>query len=333
MRGFSVIVATDDAGGIANEKGIPWDLPEDRVFFREKTEKCKRGKINAVIMGSKTYLSLPPRARPLKNRVNIILSSSLVLEENSNIKIKKSLNDALEYAWNCVNIDKIFVIGGERPYAEALEHDWCEKIYISRVRGSYDCKKFFPKISDDFDLEKSYLHHEKFDVEKYRKIIPSHDEYQYLRLVKNIITNGNVKGDRTGTGVRSSFGHQARYNLRKSFPLLTTKRVFWRGVVEELLWMIKGHTDSKLLAERGVHIWDGNGSREFLDKNGFVDREEGDLGPVYGFQWRHYGCEYVDSKKNYDGMGIDQLYECIDKIKNNPNDRFFFSTFISPKKN
>jgi thymidylate synthase len=88
-------------------------------------------------------------------------------------------------------------------------------------------------------------------------------------------------------------GTQMKFNLRRSFPLLTTKRVFWRGVVEELLWFISGSTNAKVLQEKGIHIWDGNASREYLDGIGLTEREEGDLGPVYGFQWRHFGAKSV----------------------------------------
>lgn len=111
-----------------------------------------------------------------------------------------------------------------------------------------------------------------------------HEEHQYLRLVKDIIEKGLQKSDRTGVGTRSIFGpNNLRFNLRDgSFPLLTTKRVFWRGVVEELLWIIGGKTDAKILDEKNVKIWNDNGTREFLDKLGFTEREEGDLGPVYG---------------------------------------------------
>jgi thymidylate synthase len=92
-------------------------------------------------------------------------------------------------------------------------------------------------------------------------------------------------------------------------------------VIGELLWFIAGSTSSKPLSEQGIKIWDGNGSREFLDKQGFTDREEGDLGPVYGFQWRHFGAEYKDAKTDYSGQGVDQIAEVIHKLKNNPYDR------------
>ncbi|XP_014225040.1 thymidylate synthase-like [Trichogramma pretiosum] len=158
-----------------------------------------------------------------------------------------------------------------------------------------------------------------------------HDEYQYLKLIKQIIQKGNVKTDRTGTGTHSIFGTQMRFSLRDGiFPLLTTKRVFWRGVVEELLWFIKGSTNAKELSDKDIHIWDANSSREFLDSCGFTDREVGDLGPVYGFQWRHFGAKYVNMHTDYTGQGIDQLKQVIDTILNKPDDRRIIMSAWNP---
>ena len=103
--------------------------------------------------------------------------------------------------------------------------------------------------------------------------------------------------------------------------MLTTKRVFLRAVIAELLWFVSGSTSSKELSDAGVKIWDGNGSREFLDSVGLTHREVGDLGPVYGFQWRHFGAKYVDAKTDYAGQGVDQLAEVIHKLKHKPYDR------------
>ncbi|BGP43616.1 Thymidylate synthase [Rhodotorula kratochvilovae] len=161
------------------------------------------------------------------------------------------------------------------------------------------------------------------------------EEDQYLSLVQSVIERGERRADRTGTGTLSLFAPpQLRFSLSKPpaegsssaeptlvLPLLTTKRVFSRGIIEELIWFVNGCTDSKVLAAKGVKIWDGNGSREFLDSRGLKDREEGDLGPVYGFQWRHFGAEYKTCRDDYTGKGVDQLAEVIDKIKNNPTDR------------
>ncbi|XP_052870571.1 thymidylate synthase-like, partial [Anopheles cruzii] len=148
------------------------------------------------------------------------------------------------------------------------------------------------------------------------------EELGYLQLIREILAKGSKRDDRTGVGTVTLFGSQLRYSLRDgTFPLLTTKKVFFRGIAEELLWFIKGSTNAKELQAKGVRIWDGNSTREFLNSCGFTDREEGDLGPVYGFQWRHFGAKYETCHDDYRGKGIDQLAEVIDKIKNNPTDR------------
>lgn len=175
-----------------------------------------------------------------------------------------------------------------------------------------------------------------------------HDEEQYLDLIRKIMKKGKywklfsgcsvdncvnlgvTRGDRTGVGTISLFGAQMRFNLRDQIPLLTTKRVFWRAVAEELLWFIKGSTDAKLLQEKNIRIWDGNSTREFLDASGFQHRQVGDLGPVYGFQWRHYGAEYDTCNSDYSGKGIDQLKEIIERIKTNPTDRRIIMTAWNP---
>lgn len=167
---------------------------------------------------------------------------------------------------------------------------------------------------------------------KEEKVKPrKHDELQYLNMIQYILDNGMEKGDRTGTGTISVFGTQMRFSLRNNvIPLLTTKRVFWRGVAEELLWFVSGCTNAKELNKKGIKIWDANGSREFLDKQGLHDREEGDLGPVYGFQWRHFGAKYINMHAEYKGQGVDQLATVIDKIKNNPDDRRIIMSAWNP---
>jgi len=148
------------------------------------------------------------------------------------------------------------------------------------------------------------------------------EEQQYLALIERILATGSRRGDRTGTGTLSVFGAQMRFSLRGgAFPLLTTKKVFLRGIAEELFWFVKGSTSAKELQDKNVRIWDGNSTREYLDSIGLKDREEGDLGPVYGFQWRHCGAEYTNMHADYTGKGVDQLAEVIDSLKNNPNSR------------
>jgi len=148
------------------------------------------------------------------------------------------------------------------------------------------------------------------------------EEHNYLHLLQNILNHGEKRGDRTGTGVLSTFGESLRFSLRDgAIPVLTTKRVYWKGVVEELIFFIKGLTDNKYLQERNVHIWDGNTRREYLDKNGLSHLEEDDMGSIYGFNWRHFGAEYKDCHTDYTGKGVDQLAKAINLIKTNPTCR------------
>ena len=163
---------------------------------------------------------------------------------------------------------------------------------------------------------------------------------QYLDLLQHILDHGTDKGDRTGTGTRSWFGHQMRFDLSKGFPLLTTKKVFMRGIIHELLWFFSGSTNIKYLIDNDVHIWDewtfqpylkNNGldkkypmySEEWLEKKKeFTDKIKkdaefakkwGELGPVYGKQWTAWEAD--------DGTQINQIAEAVDMIKNNPNSR------------
>lgn len=133
---------------------------------------------------------------------------------------------------------------------------------------------------------------------------------QYLNLVQDILDNGTQKGDRTGTGTISVFGRQMRFDLNEGFPILTTKKLHLRSIIHELLWFLKGETNIKYLKENRVRIWD-----EWADENG-------ELGPVYGKQWRRW--------QTPDGREIDQITELIDRIKNNPNSRRHIVTAWNP---
>lgn len=157
-------------------------------------------------------------------------------------------------------------------------------------------------------------------------------EQAYLDLCERIMREGEHRPDRTGTGTKSLFAPpQLRFNLEDDkFPLLTTKKVFSRAIIHELLWFVEGCTDAKKLLEKGVKIWEGNGSREYLDSIGLTDRREGDLGPVYGFQWRHFGAEYTDCDANYTGQGFDQLQDIIKRLKTNPYDRRIIMSAWNP---
>lgn len=147
----------------------------------------------------------------------------------------------------------------------------------------------------------------------YNKMI--HPEYQYLNLIRNIIKMGHRQTGRNGK-TRYLIGQHMRFPLTdNTIPLITTKKLAWRVCLKELLWFISGETDNTILQKQGVKIWNDNASRTFLNSRGLVNNFEGDLGPIYGHQWRHYNAQYLDADIDYTGMGIDQLQNVIDMLK------------------
>ena len=133
---------------------------------------------------------------------------------------------------------------------------------------------------------------------------------QYLDLLQRILDEGATKGDRTGTGTQSVFGHQMRFDLSAGFPVLTTKKLHLRSIIIELLWFLSGDTNIRYLKENGVSIWD-----DWAD-------EKGDLGPVYGFQWRSW--------PGPDGQSVDQISKLIEQIRSNPNSRRLMVVAYNP---
>lgn len=145
-------------------------------------------------------------------------------------------------------------------------------------------------------------------------------EQNYLNLLKAIIDRGSKREDRTGVGTLSLFGSRLKFSLEDGkIPMLTTKKVFSKGVISELLFFIQGKRQTKELEAQGVNIWKGNTSREFLDKRNLHDYEEGDMGPMYGSLWRDFN-------------GVDQLKNCFDLIKNDPMSRRIMITAYDPSK-
>lgn len=148
------------------------------------------------------------------------------------------------------------------------------------------------------------------------------NEKAYLGLVRKILKEGEERDDRTKVGTLSIFAPRAmKFDLQVGFPLLTTKRVYWKGVVEELFWFISGSTDARDLDKRGVKIWNANATREFQDSRGLGWYKEGDLGPIYGFQWRHFGATYRGKNYDYTCEGHDQLKALIEGLKDDPMSR------------
>jgi len=143
------------------------------------------------------------------------------------------------------------------------------------------------------------------------------NEQAYLDLLRLVLTEGTEKGDRTGTGTLSHFGAQLRFNLADGFPLLTTKRVHFKSIVYELFWFLSGSTHVDYLQANGVRIWNEWSTAEQTAR---FNRPAGDLGPVYGHQWRNYGASQREDG-SYNNDGVDQITQVIEQIKTNPNSR------------
>jgi len=148
-----------------------------------------------------------------------------------------------------------------------------------------------------------------------------HPDIQYRVLVKKILKYGDLKNGRNGNTI-SSFGNKMTFCLKDDkVPFLSTKKLAWRSCLRELLWFMKGSTDNRILTNDNVKIWNGNADKEFLKTRGLEYPIEGDLGPIYGHQWRHFNAKYIDCETDYSGKGVDQLQNIVDSL-NDDNEKF-----------
>ena len=176
-------------------------------------------------------------------------------------------------------------------------------------------------LAEEFFNTNSNVAEQENKLKHIFSIKQQHEEYQYLNLIQNIIENGHWEEGRNGK-TKSIFGASMRFSLKDGkIPILTTKKTAWKTCLKELLWFIRGETDAKLLQQQGVHIWDANTSREFLDSRGLYLYPEGMIGPSYGYQWRHFGASYnhLSGKPLTDDHpfnGHDQLQQIIELLKN-----------------
>jgi hypothetical protein len=251
-----------------------------------------------------------------------------------------------------------YIIGGETIYQKAVDGKYNLIIYATEIytqlQNPIECDTFFPKIENTTinsvsKFNKSIKKYNGGDIWyrfiTYSRILdntfyytrqyynpkfynPNSNQFtsteiQYLTLMHNILENGQSNDDRTGVGTLSIFGEMLKYDLRDTFPISTTKRIFFRAIFEELMLYLSGKTDNSILQEKGIHVWDGNTSREFLDKRGLHHYNTGDMGETYGFNMRHYGEIYQGCKKDYPlgEYGYDQLANVIHLIKNEPASR------------
>ena len=331
---FNIIVAVSSNYVIGSENAIPWNCKEDMKYFRKITSTpLVEGMENAIIMGYNTWKSI---GRVLPNRLNIVIDRNapeggMVDEGHTCLVYVKNFEEAL---LQCCKGQGIFVIGGGKIYREALEHSGLDKVYLTKIFKKVDGDVTFPRLKDKFKLidvtqgvDKDDL---KLEFRVYERTDKKHEEYQYLERIDEIMRDGEVCSDRTGVGTKSMWGVQMTYDISENFPLLTTKRTFLRVIIEELLWFLRGSTNNKELRDKNVHIWDGNMSREYLDRIGLKNRAVDDGGPIYGFNFRHFGAEYKDCHTDYTGQGYDQVAEVLRMIKEEPDSRRILINLWNP---
>jgi dihydrofolate reductase / thymidylate synthase len=320
---FSIIVTVDSNNGIAKDGVVPWNNRESSKFFRETTMGKRK---NVVIMGRQTYEAIPEEHRPLEGRRCVVISSTW----KPDISVYPSLTDALAGVGSSVNsYDEVFIIGGALVFREAVKKFMylCKRIYITKLKTDYNCDQHFP-----FDYIKDFKQqNEPLKTRDYSRFtyLPEvyHDEYEYLKLLEDIKNDGEQRIDRTNVGTKSIFGAKMTFDLRDHIPIITTKRINYDAIIKELLFFISGCTDAKILNTQGVTSWDNVTSKKLLEEHK-LPWDEGDMGPSYGHQWRHFGENYEGSDKTY--KGIDQLKNLIKSIRDDPFSRRHILTAWNP---
>ena len=338
--------------GIGFQNGLPWRLNGDLNFFKQKTTENKNNsKKNVVIMGRNTWESIPNSHRPLKDRINVVLTKKIYYYDPGNPVIINDLDLFLENPRNFISeeYNEIFVIGGESLYNTVM-NDYIHlvnKIYVTEIYKDFECDTFAPMfhkmVGDTIEYTdvSSFKYCEKGDIH-YRFIEYTGkkfltklkwynlEEQNYLNTLWKLVRFGELRKNRTGIDTKSLFACVGEYNLQDTFPALTTRRVFLRGIFEELMFYLSGKTDNKILVDKNVRIWEGNTTREFLDSRGLTDYKEGDMGETYGFNYRHFGAEYNGCDVDYTGQGYDQVENAINLIKNNPESRRIVISLWNP---
>lgn len=331
----SVIVCVDNKGGISREGVIPWKIKEDVDFFIDVTKRIYKPDLkNVLIMGKNTWLSCKDK---LKDRDVIVISS---IESDIFVNtLEKALNMAND-RYNNNEIGHIFICGGSKIYNEALNYN-INTIYLTTIDDDYHCDNFINMDLSKYNtfstnqfklIDKNDNREVKVTFQKLYLTLPEHwkwsDERQYLNLLNDVLENGDFRQTRNSK-TWSLFGKHLEFDLSKGYPLFTTRKSFFRGIVEELIFFLKGDTNSKHLEEKGVNIWKGNSSREFLDSVN-LQYEEGTIGPIYGYLWNHFGFPYQGPDYDYTNQGFNQIHSCINLLKTDPFSRRIMITTYDP---
>ena len=332
MTVFKIIAALDESNGYSTEDlQMPWNNPDDLKFFKNKTLG------SAVLMGHNTWKSI--REREFSNRINIVLGNFI---DKVDKKDKLYFVSSIEQAFillNSLKTKECYVIGGAILWNEFLDRKLINYMYITRIQGDFLCSKIFnldanKRVIKDFTrVDKIYSEYNNLTVSEYS--YTNKEEKKVLDTINKICTKGCYKMDRSGVGTKSLFGKTFSYDIRNyRLPLFTHRKIFLRGITEELLFFISGKTNTKVLEEKKVNIWQGHTSKEYLDKIINPDirhmYSEGSYGPAYGFQLRHWGADFEGDFEGYTNKGFDQLQYVINLLKTNKTSRRILFSYWNP---
>ena len=348
------ILAHSYSQGISKSGKIPWVCKKDMSFMKSIT--TAPGLKNGLLMGRKTFESI---GRILPNRENIIVTSQKL---DTSAHVVDSISAGLEKGRE-LELDILWIFGGATIYdAFLMDPQFSQLIdgFIITTTPERSCDTFIKSNIYEFIEKRQYTQMFSprvlervmdgvYELSIYSRLPSLRQEWtpivrslegnsidkSYLELVKRILSQGSKRDTRNGATI-SKFGENISFDLAEGFPLLTTKKVFFNGVIRELIWFIKGDTDARHLEANNVTIWSGNTSNEFLEKNG-LPYEEGIGGPIYGYQWRRFGQEYAYKDEHGQQQmtpgvkhGVDQLQFIIDELRANPTSRRLFMSSWNP---
>jgi thymidylate synthase len=359
---IEAIVCIDEGNGLSRPGGVlPWaGTPEgksDMQFVRQKTLMVAPGKKNILIVGHNTFKTLPEAFIKVTSvRETYLLSASAEAEAASaSASASASAFASASATFSCAralyaalldryytqgDVDHVFVFGGGQIYQYFLAQRWIHTFYVTQIHRTYDgCDVFFPMAL----LVEAYVA-KNIAKEKNSTLTvwvrKPHPEYAYLDLLQKTYYTGQVRPTRNDSDTRSCFGAALEFDVAQfGFPLLTTKKMFFKGIAEELCWFLKGDTDATHLQQKSVRIWDGNTSRAALDQRGLTEYAEGIAGPIYGFQWRHFNAPYSyscekkevkvkeEKKEEKEKQDLpfetkrDQLFACLKLLREDPHSR------------
>jgi len=331
--------------GINNS--IPWKCSEDMHYFKQITNTTLNpSKKNLLIVGYNTFLSLPFNFKLNNRRIVVLLDNTkpvckkyieqkdiFCLQDTSGV-IEHNLQTEFDRLINYDDYETVYIIGGSKIYERY--NNIVDEVLLGEIENNImytgeNISKY--TLPDNFVKEETIIKSENYTMTRYIPKV-NHPEMQYILLMKKIMTTGNVRNmERTGTGTLSLFGEHLSIDLSRGYcPMLASRHMSAKLISDEYKWYLSGSTnvdDLRKISGKQKTVWDDNTSRAFLDTNGLKDLAEGDIGASYGFQFRHFGANYINCNTTYEG--VDQVSTVIDEIHNNPHGRRHIISLWNPK--